>query len=422
MEQNIQMVASGMPFIDRFWGGFYKGASYLVVGAKNSGRSLLGLQFAQETIKKEGICLYFTSMHPVEFMKNASAIGFDAEGYMKENKLVVVRVADPFEAGEKLNSDQFLIEYLTDIVSIVDQYKPQRIVFDEITAYVSFNNLDFLETAFLKTLEAFEGKNITSVFIISEPAAFESQIIVGTISKLVTATISMNPAVTSNGYKKDYHGSIKLIPNVGHTEGEFSGEYLIEKGEGITIRLQENARKEENKTSSNGKLSASQYISLANISVDKDDYLYSNIYNYHDFSLIINNQIALFNSAGQTFYLISFRLDPDAERKGILNINQFQNAVRLSTEKRDKICVINNYIVVLVTRSDIKRVSGIISKIQYNLPGNDPEYIKKTLPYLSVLCKEINEENENAESLLKSIIKDGIFNSPNFNISNHFSN
>jgi circadian clock protein KaiC len=416
------MVSSGMPFIDRHWGGFYKGASYLVVGAKNSGRSLLGLQFAQETIRRNGVCLYFTSMHPAELMKNASSIGFDVEACMKENKLIVVRVADPNDPNEKLNSDQFLIEYLTDIVSIVDQYQPQRVVFDEITAYVSFNNLDFLETAFLKTLEAFEGKNITSVFIISEPAAFESQIIVGTISKLVTATISLNPVASSNGFKKDYHGAIKLIPNVGHTEGEFSGEYLIQNGEGIIIKTYESGKKEEPKASINGKLSSSQYIPLINISVDKDDYLYSNIYNYDDFSLIINNQIALFNSAGQTFYLISFRLDPEAEKQGLLNINQFQNAVRLSTEKRDKICVINNYIVVLVTRSDVKRASGIISKIQYNLPGNDPDYIKRTLKYLSVLCKEINEENENAESLLRSVIKDGFPDSPNFNVPNRFNN
>ncbi|HEX3073750.1 MAG TPA: ATPase domain-containing protein, partial [Ignavibacteriales bacterium] len=95
MEQNIQMVSSGMPFIDSHWGGFYKGASYLVVGAKNSGRSLLGLQFAQETIRRNGVCLYFTSMHPAELMKNASSIGFDVEACMKENKLIVVRVADP---------------------------------------------------------------------------------------------------------------------------------------------------------------------------------------------------------------------------------------------------------------------------------------------------------------------------------------
>ncbi|HEX2984836.1 MAG TPA: hypothetical protein VHO28_14940 [Ignavibacteriales bacterium] len=76
----------------------------------------------------------------------------------------------------------------------------------------------------------------------------------------------------------------------------------------------------------------------------------------------------------------------------------------------------------LVTRSDVKRASGIISKIQYNLPGNDPEYIKRTLKYLSVLCKEINEENENAESLLRSVIKDGFPGSPNFNVPNSLNN
>ncbi len=410
VEQNIQMVSSGLQFIDRFWGGFYKGASYLVIGAKNSGRSLLGLQFAQEAINRGEVCLFFTSMSPSELMAYADSIGFDMDYYMNKNQLILVRVAHPFETGDNLNTDQFLIEYLTDIVSIVNQYNPSRIIFDEITAYVSFDNLDLLETAFANALENIESKDITSVYIISEPVTFESQIIVGSISRLVTATIMLSPTGGSEYQEDNNSGIIKLIPNMGHTNSEYSGGYIIKYGEGIVVPQEDKSADETERETAEinkpiRKTASDVYISLSNISVNSDDYLYSNIYSYNDFLLIVNNQIALFNSAGQKFHLISFKLNKEAERNNILTINQLENSVRLSTEKRDKICVIDKYVLVLVTKSDIKRVNGIISKLQHNLPGSDREYIRRALRYISVLCKEINETTENSEFLLRSILE-----------------
>ena len=64
MNQKIQLLTSGIPLVDDKWGGFYRGGTYLLVGARKSGRTLLSLQYAMECAKQKNVCLYFTSMRP----------------------------------------------------------------------------------------------------------------------------------------------------------------------------------------------------------------------------------------------------------------------------------------------------------------------------------------------------------------------
>src|SRR5512147_2191525 len=100
MKKKIQLVSSGISIVDNAWGGFYRGGTYLLVGPRKSGRTLLGLQFAKESIKQKEICLYFTSMRPKDLMIQAASIDFDLQNYMNQNQVIVVRVAPPMGIRE----------------------------------------------------------------------------------------------------------------------------------------------------------------------------------------------------------------------------------------------------------------------------------------------------------------------------------
>ena len=63
---NIQ--PTGISLIDEKWGGFYKNSSYLLIGPRKSGRSLMALQYAIECAKQKQVCLYFSSVRPKELM------------------------------------------------------------------------------------------------------------------------------------------------------------------------------------------------------------------------------------------------------------------------------------------------------------------------------------------------------------------
>jgi circadian clock protein KaiC len=414
MKRNIPLMHSGIELVDQAWGGFYKGGTYLLFGPRKSGRTLLGLQYAMQTAKQKEICLYFTTMRPKDLMIHAASIDFDLQSYMNQNLIIVVRVASPTDINELRNPDEYLIEYFKDIVTVVNQFMPNRIIFDELTPYLGFTNLDLLKNAFLQTLETIEEKDIISLFILGEPATPGAQAIVDSLAQQVTGTIYLQKKI-SQTEGKFQGGNITITPNIGHTEGQFSSNYYIEPNKGIVVDFRKSGLPQniilptQNIPAPKPPVVSKQdqrYLSLSSFDIPSEPYSFSNLYDYNDFLLILNNQIALFKSTGQVFNVVSFKLDPGAVQNGLLTINQLQNAVRLATDKKDKICVRENKVVVLITRGDKKAVQNLISKIQNNLPSTNPEYIKMVLSYISVLSIEIDEHIENAESLINYITSD----------------
>ncbi len=409
MSSSIRLIPSGFSFLDQNWGGIYRGGSYLLVGPRKSGRTLLGLQFALESAKSSEVCLYFTNMRPKDLMIQAASLNFDIQSYMNQNLIIVVRLAPPNDIYEMYNPDDYLLEYLNDIITVVNQYNPSRIIFDEMTPYVGFRNLDLLKEAFLGTLETIEEKNITSLFVVGEPATQKTNSIIEILASYVTGVIYLQKTI--NKFETRYDGGqVTITPNVGHTEGQFSARYKIEPFKGVTVETStpEPQVNREAKTSVKD-ISAPEAEEFSNqplkqiYSMPSEPYSFTNVYNYSDFLLLLNNQIALYKSTGQSFNLISFKLDPASQIKGLLSINQLQNAIRLSTHKKDKICVVDNKVLVLLVKGNLKSAIDLMSGVQNNLPSHDTNYIQTVLEYVSIFNVEVDERIDNAESMMDII-------------------
>jgi circadian clock protein KaiC len=398
MKQKIRLFPSGISLVDSAWGGLYRGGTYLLIGPHKSGKTLLGLQFAYECAKQKEVCLYFTNMRPKELLIHAASIDFDLQYYMNQNLVIVVRVSPPPDSNEQ-NSDKVLVEYLSDINNIVTQYQPVKIVFDEFTPFVGFTDIKLLQDVFLNLTESLEEASITSLFILAEPAGIFSRNIVNSLSSLSTGLFYFDKSELE---EMEQRGTMKIIPNIGHTEGRFEAPYRIEPYKGIVVLFrssekepfQEKHFKEEKK-----------YKSLSELTLPEENFTISNIYNLNDFTLILNNQIAVYKSTKQEFSIISIRLNPEAEKKDLITINQLTNAVRLAADKKDKICVVSNKIIVMVIKEDQKGILNLIVKIKSNLPG-DHETQKKIIQYISVYAIKVDETIQNSEDILNEIVSD----------------
>jgi circadian clock protein KaiC len=319
---------------------------------------------------------------------------------MNQNLLIVVRVLPPNNVYEMSNPDDYLVEYINDIISVVDQYHPSRIIFDELTPFVGFKDQNYLRDSFVRALETIEEKNVTSLFIISEPATPKAQSIIDGLSEYVTATIQLKKELSVKG-DRFQSGVVTITPNIGHTEGLFTAEYKIEPYKGVTTEFTPVTHVTEELPS----MPKSRNISKpTRIEIPSEPYAFSNIYNYNDFLLILNNQIALFNSTGQSFNLISFKLDPASQIKGLLSVHQLQNAIRLSTSKKDKICVVENKVIVLLVRGSLKSTIDLMLTMQNNLPSHDQDYINAVLEYISIYNLEVDERMDNAEKMMEVVI------------------
>ncbi len=411
MDNGINLIKSGFGLIDENWGGVYRGGSYLVVGPRKSGRTLLSLQFAMEAVNNSETCVYFTTMRPRDLMIHSASLNIDLQKHMNRNKIIVVRVTPPNDIFDMYNPDDFLIEYINDIITVVGQYRPTRLVFDELTPYIGFRNIDLLEDVFVHLLEQIEERNITSLFVVGEPATSKTEAIINILKDNVTGVVSLHKLAEKIHGK--YQGGIaKLSPNVGHTEGEFESEFWIEPKVGVlttpltesevevveTVRASDSVNPELSITPLQNKISA----------VEEQEIELSNLYSYNDFQLILNNQIALYKSTGQKFHFIVFKLDPNARVQGLLSINQLKNAIGLSINKRDKFCVVDNMIMVLLIRSSEDKKKELFNIIKTHLPSSDYKYIEAISKFIYGVEIEVDDSIVNADSLITPVTSNDI--------------
>jgi len=231
---NIQ--PTGIPLVDEKWGGFYKNSSYLLIGPRKSGRSLLSLQYAIECAKQNQVCLYFTSVRPKELMILAASLDIDLEEYMNKNLIIVVKVAFPEEFIEYNSYDTYLAEFLSDIIKIVDEFKPAKIVFDEITPLVGFKDTQMLRDTYQGLIEIIEDAGITSLFVVREPVSETAKAIVNVLVSCSTGILYLAKQ-ENEGFPQ---GKITILPNIGHNEGKFTSEYKIEGAKGFVLGTQSN--------------------------------------------------------------------------------------------------------------------------------------------------------------------------------------
>lgn len=402
MTKKIQLFPSGIPLVDFAWGGLYRAGTYFLIGPRKSGRTLLALQYALECAQRREVCLFFTTMRPKDLLIHAASIDFDLQHYMNQNLIIVVRVTPPEDLHEVEDPDTHLADYIKDIVPVVQQYNPNKIVFDELTPFIGFKDLKLLKDTFLNTIEGIEDAGITSLYILSEPANPASQNIIDTLIDCSTGVISLQKkAEVINKY---HSGIMTITPNVGHTEGKFSANYYIEPYKGILVDYTP-SEPERIKPEFITPSAEQKYESFADIQMDDDAITLSNVYSLNDFELIINNQIALFQITGQAFALVSIRLDEYAERRGMLTPNQLRNAIRLSMDKKDKICIIGSKVFVLITKPKDNVVANLVTKIKSNLPNDDPNFYKAISPHISVYAVTVNKDVKNAEGMIAQILK-----------------
>lgn len=402
MKKKIQLLPSGIPLVDQAWGGFYRGGSYLLVGARKSGKTILALQYALECALQNEVCLYFTSIRPKDLMINAASIDFDLQHYMNENFIVVVKVTPPVNIDLAQNADDYLVEYIKDIADVVEKYQPSRIVFDELTPFIGFKNLDLLNKTFSSTSEVVEDMGITSLYVVAEPAASASRKVVDILKNYSTGIINLQRK--GELVSKSETGKMTITPQVGHPEGQFDANYYVKPYKGVYVDFKQVDIDEQGMHPFSKE--KEKYTSISEFDLPKDTLSLSNVYSLSDFELILNNQIAFYKSTGQVFTLFSICLDENAKRSKLLNMNQLQNAVRLSTEKKDKICVVGNKVVVLFTHEKDKDINTFLAKVKNNLPNDDTDYLNSIVKLLSVFTIKVDPEIRNAEDMFGQLSLD----------------
>ncbi len=146
------------------------------------------------------------------------------------------------------------------------------------------------------------------------------------------------------------------------------------------------------------------YKSLSEITDSEEAITISNVYSLEDFELLVNNQIAYYKITGKIFQLVSLRLDERVLPRNLITLNQLRNAVRLSTNKKDKICTVGNNILVLISSETKNAVPDLVTKIKSNLPNNNHNIAQTLTRLISVYSISVSDEFQNSKEMIARIL------------------
>ena len=232
-ENSLQLIKSGNPLVDLNWGGFYKGGTYFVIGPQKSGKTILALQFALNASSKRDSCLYLTTFKLNDLMINSSVIDLELQDYIDQEIITLTRLDDHKILKQTVAINSNIIDYFGDLRKLIELYSPTRIVIDELTPLMQYDNLKLISELFMETQSYLQERGITGLYLVRESDGSEICEAQSGILKLSTACICLSKQ--SNSVDKSSPGIMKINPNFSHPEGKFSSEYYIEIHKGVKI-------------------------------------------------------------------------------------------------------------------------------------------------------------------------------------------
>ncbi len=128
--KSLQKVSTGIPKLDTLINkGFEKNSTNLIVGGTGSGKSIFGMQFLMEGLRKNESCIYITFEESKKtFYSNMKALGWDLEALEKNGKFFFLEYT-PEKVKTMLEEGGGTIE------NLILKEKISRIVIDSITSF-----------------------------------------------------------------------------------------------------------------------------------------------------------------------------------------------------------------------------------------------------------------------------------------------
>ncbi|MEM6647124.1 MAG: ATPase domain-containing protein [Bacteroidota bacterium] len=205
-------ILSGIDTVDQYWGGMYRGGSYLLYGRASSGRGLLTLLHAQMGVILEETSVFISVRRPKDLMIEAASIGFNLWQAHEAGLVKLLRI--PPMLNEQQVGDDGLEKAIQDLVKIISEHQPNRLVIDDFTPFIKFRSFERMKKAFIYMLEQIDSLDTTITLVMAEPNSTQAQRIVGFMQKQVTGSIHIEPMDDAN--PNSTVRRITLVPNIGH--------------------------------------------------------------------------------------------------------------------------------------------------------------------------------------------------------------
>jgi len=154
-EVSSERISTGVPQLDAMLGGggYYRGSSILVSGTAGSGKTTLAGAFAVAACNRGERCLYLAFEESrSQIVRNLRSVAINLEPSINKG-LLKVHAARP--TGQGLES------HLVDIHQQLDAFKPQTIIMDPVTNFITAGNADEVRSLLSRLLDLAKSRGVT---------------------------------------------------------------------------------------------------------------------------------------------------------------------------------------------------------------------------------------------------------------------
>ncbi|NLE00772.1 MAG: circadian clock protein KaiC [Fibrobacter sp.] len=153
-----ERISSGVERLDTMLEGkgFYRGSSILVSGTSGTGKSTLAATFASSACKNGEKVLYFAFEEaPQQIIRNMRSVGIELESCIKKGTLRI-ESSRPTIWGLEM--------HLATIHKEITKYKPQVVIIDPISNFISIGNENEVRSMLTRLIDYIKMNNITALF------------------------------------------------------------------------------------------------------------------------------------------------------------------------------------------------------------------------------------------------------------------
>lgn len=150
-------VSTGIEGLDKMLDGkgYYGGSSVLITGSAGTGKSSLVAQFADAACRRGEKCLYVAfEESPRQIIRNMSSIGVNLTQWVDKG-LLKFHATRPSRHGLEI--------HLVTIYKLVNEFKPDSVVFDPISNLISVGNRDEVKSMLTRLVDFLKDKKITTL-------------------------------------------------------------------------------------------------------------------------------------------------------------------------------------------------------------------------------------------------------------------
>jgi KaiC/GvpD/RAD55 family RecA-like ATPase len=188
----IAKTNTGVRFFDERYGGVFRGRAVLVTGREGSGKSVFGMQFVAEGLRRSERCLYLSGRPAADVVISAASIGFDFADAIDQGNLIVLEYSDYVPGRDQEHKMVLPTEGFVQLQEIIDSNAVVRVVLDTALPWVVVPSADHLSEHVFSFVRSFDRLGCTTVLTLPKPLSALAHKLRNAMEDVAPVSVTLN--------------------------------------------------------------------------------------------------------------------------------------------------------------------------------------------------------------------------------------